>query len=200
MIAGRKIKFALAVAALATASPAHAHLMNTGFGPFYDGLSHLFVTPEDLLPVIALALLGGQLGPRFGRAVLFALPLSWIVGSFAGGLMSPALTFSIATAVMTIGLGALVAINKPLPMPLVVGLAALLGLMHGCLSGTELSSQHSVGLVTAGVATALFVLTALLAGQVAVVRAPWIRVAVQVGGSWIAAVGLLMLGWAVRPH
>jgi hypothetical protein len=53
-----------------TATPsAHAHLMNTGFGPFYDGLTHLFVTPEDLLPVIALALLAGLRGPRFGRAV-----------------------------------------------------------------------------------------------------------------------------------
>ena len=200
MIARRKIKFACVAVALATASPAHAHLMNTGFGPFYDGLSHLFVTPEDLLPVIALALLGGQLGPRFGRAVLFTLPLSWIVGSFAGGLMPPALTFSVATAVVTIGLGVLVAINKPLPMPLVVGLAALLGLLHGSLNGTELSSQHSIGLVTAGVATALFVLVALLAAQVTVIRATWMRVAVQVGGSWIAAAGLLMLGWAVRAH
>jgi hypothetical protein len=39
---------------------------------------------------------------------------------------------------------------------------------------------------------------ALLAGQVASVRAPWARVAVQVAGSWIAAIGLFMLGWAVR--
>jgi urease accessory protein len=43
----------LAVTLIATSS-AHAHLMNTGFGPFYDGLTHLFVTPEDLPPVIAL--------------------------------------------------------------------------------------------------------------------------------------------------
>ena len=53
---------------------AHAHLMNTGLGPFYDGLTHLFVTPEDLLPVIALALFAGLCGPQSGRAVLFILP------------------------------------------------------------------------------------------------------------------------------
>ena len=200
MIARSKIKSALVAAILGAASTAHAHLMNTGFGPFYDGMVHLFVTPEDLLPVIALALLGGQLGPRFGRAVLFTLPLGWIVGSLVGGLASPALTFSVATAVGTITLGALVAINKPLPLSLVMGLAALLGLLHGSLNSTESSSQHSVGLVTAGVATALFVLMALIAGQVTAVRTPWIRVAVQVGGSWIAAVGLLMLGWAMRSH
>jgi urease accessory protein len=35
----------VAVAVLVAALPAHAHLMNTGFGPFYDGATHLFFTP-----------------------------------------------------------------------------------------------------------------------------------------------------------
>jgi len=30
------------------------------------------------------------------------------------------------------------------------------------------------------------------------VRALWARIAVRVGGSWIAASGLFMLGWVVR--
>ena len=41
-------------AALGLASQADAHLMTTGLGPFYDGFTHLFLTPEDLLPVLAL--------------------------------------------------------------------------------------------------------------------------------------------------
>jgi len=53
-------------------------------GPFYDGLTHLFATPEDLLPVIALALLAGLRGPEFGRWVLLAVPAAWLVGSTAG--------------------------------------------------------------------------------------------------------------------
>ena len=69
--------------------------MNTGFGPFYDGLTHLFVTPEDLLPVIALALLAGLRGPRFGRAVLLALPVAWLVGSAAGLLLAPQVTLPV---------------------------------------------------------------------------------------------------------
>ena len=36
---------------LAFAVPAHAHLVNTGLGPFYDGISHLLLSPEDLIPV-----------------------------------------------------------------------------------------------------------------------------------------------------
>jgi hypothetical protein len=34
---------------------------------------------------------------------------------------------------------------------------------------------------------------------VVALRAPWARVAVRVVGSWIAAVGLLVLGWSLRP-
>ena len=103
-------------------APASAHLMNTGFGPFYDGLTHLFVTPEDLLPVVALTLLGGLRGPRCARAVLFALPLAWLAGSVAGLLVAPQVTLPAATAAVTIVLGALVAADLPLPLELVAAL------------------------------------------------------------------------------
>ena len=33
-----------------------AHLVTSGLGPVYDGILHLFSTPEDLLPVLALSL------------------------------------------------------------------------------------------------------------------------------------------------
>ena len=38
----------------------------------------------------------------------------------------------------------------------------------------------------------------IIAGQVATVRAHWARVVARVAGSWIAAIGLLMLGWSLR--
>jgi len=58
---------------LAAGTPAQAHLLNTGFGPFYDGLTHPFVTPEDLLPVVALTLLAGLHGAQCGRWVYLGL-------------------------------------------------------------------------------------------------------------------------------
>ena len=81
---------------------------------------------------------------------------------------------------------------------LVAGFAIVLGLLAGALNGIDLATVHSSPLGAAGVTAGLFVVVALLAGQVASVRAPWARVAVQVAGSWIAAIGLFMLGWAVR--
>ncbi len=41
-----------------------AHLVTSGVGPFFDGVAHFFVSLDDLLVVVALALLGGLLGKR----------------------------------------------------------------------------------------------------------------------------------------
>jgi hydrogenase/urease accessory protein HupE len=195
---GLTLSLTFAVSTLAAAPPAYAHLMTTGFGPFYDGLTHLFLTPEDLLPVIALTLLAGLRGPRFGRTVLFVLPAAWLAGSIAGLLVAPQVTLPAATAAVTIALGALVAADGPLPLAVATSFAIVLGLLNGGLNGIELAKARAGGLAAAGVAAALFVVVSLLAGHVASLRAPWARVAVRVAGSWIAASGLLMLGWAMQ--
>ena len=177
---------------------AQAHLVSTGFGPFDDGLTHLFVTPEDLLPVIALALLAGLRGPRFGRAVLFLLPIAWLVGSTFGLWLTPPITLPLAETILTIALGILLATDSPLPLTLVAGLAILLGLFHGLLNGSELPKAPSGQIYSVGVGTALFITASLMAGQAASVHLQWARVAIRVAGSWIVAIGLLMLGWALR--
>jgi hydrogenase/urease accessory protein HupE len=194
---GRGVAGALMAIAV-VARPAHAHLVTTGFGPFYDGLTHLLVSPEYLLPMIALALLAGLHGPRFGRAVLFALPAAWLAGSVLGLLVAPRAPMPLATAIVTIGVGAMVAAGKRLPLALVGGFAVAVGVLAGALNGIELATAHSSPLVAGGAAASLFVVVSLVTGQVASVRAAWARIAVQVAGSWIAAIGLFMLGWAVR--
>jgi hydrogenase/urease accessory protein HupE len=177
-----------------------AHLMNTGLGPFYDGLAHLLVTPEDLLPVLALALLSGLRGPRFGRVALFTLPLAWLTGSAIGRLFSPHWAWPVLSAVLTLALGALVAADRPLPVGAIAALAIALGLWNGSWNGIELARARAGALGTGlGVACAIFAVVAIVAALVATVRAPWARIAVRVGGSWIAAAALFMLGWALRP-
>ena len=54
-----------------------AHLPTVGLGPVYDCIFHFLLSPEDLIPVIALALLSGQRGAHFGRRVLWIVPLAW---------------------------------------------------------------------------------------------------------------------------
>ena len=73
---------ALATAgALASPRVATAHLVSTGAGPFYDGVAHFFVSFEEALPALALALLAGLQGPRDGRWAIVMLPLGWLAGA-----------------------------------------------------------------------------------------------------------------------
>ena len=58
--------------------------------------------------------------------------------------------------------------------------------------------ERSPVMLTLGLIFGVFVLVALAAALVVQLRASWAHIAVRVAGSWIAASGLLMLGWAVR--
>ena len=78
-----------------------AHLMQTGFGRFYDGIAHLFLTPSDLLLVLGLALLAGQQGPQGGRLLLTLLPLSWWIGLAVGQRWGLDLTLVLLTTVLS---------------------------------------------------------------------------------------------------
>jgi hydrogenase/urease accessory protein HupE len=184
--------------ALLAPAAARAHLVNTGLGPFYDGVSHLALTPEDLLPALALALLAGQRGAGTGRRVLLALPAAWLVGGLAG-LVWPVVGPPPALgAAAVVALGGLVAAEARLRPALVLALAAAVGLFHGYLSGSSMEQARLGALGLAGVVASLFVLVALGVARVVAIRATWGRVAVRVAGSWIAAVGLLSFGWALR--
>ena len=172
--------------------------MNTGLGPFYDGVSHFALTPEDLLPALALALLAGQRGSRAGRLVLFALPGAWLAGGFLG-LALPTLGSATAlTTVSLLALGGLVSADARLRPEWVTGLALVVGLLHGYLNGSAMSQAKLGALGLAGIVAALFVLVALASALVVALRAPWARIAVRVAGSWIVAIGLLLLGWTLR--
>jgi hydrogenase/urease accessory protein HupE len=176
----------------------HAHLVNTGLGPFYDGVSHFALTPEDLLPALALALLAGQGGSRAGRHTFFALPIAWGLGGLLG-LARP--TLSDAPALTTLSLlafGGLVAADARLRPEWVTGLAAVFGLVHGYLNGSAMAQAKLGALGLLGIVSTLAVTVALAAALVVAIRVPWGRIAVRVAGSWIAAIGLLLLGWSLR--
>jgi urease accessory protein len=184
------------VALASCPSRAEAHLVTTGLGPLYDGLLHFSLTPEDLVPVLALALLAGLRGVTHGRRTLFVLPAAWLLGGIIGlalhGGVSPSWT-----ALSFVLLGGLVALDARLPLGATTLLAALLGLGHGYLNGSALAQPlGGVGLL--GIVAAVFTVVALAASFVVPLSAVWARVVVRVAGSWIAAIGLLLIGWAIR--
>lgn len=190
----------LATAALLLApAPSHAHLLNTGLGPVYDGVSHFALTPEDLLPALAVALLAGQRGPRAGRLVLFALPAAWFVGGLLGLAIPTIQSAAAITTLSFLALGGLVAAEARLRPEWVTALAAVVGLLHGYPNGAAMSQAKLGSLGVVGIVSTLFVTVALAAAMVVAIRAPWGRIAVRVAGSWIVAIGLLLLGWSFRP-
>jgi len=97
-------------------------------------------------------------------------------------------------------LGTLVAADWPLPPRAVTALAMGLGLVHGCLNGVAMQQAGTGVLGLLGIMAALFVLVTLVAACVVALQRPWTRIVVRVAGSWIAAMGLLMLGWSLRGH
>jgi hydrogenase/urease accessory protein HupE len=187
---------ALCVGVLLRPSDAAAHLVTTGMGPVYDGIGHLLLTPEDLVPVLALALFAGLRGAAQGRCAMFLLPAAWLAGGLLGLRVSATPAFPVPALSFLI-LGALVAADLRMPANGVAGLAVILGLVHGVLNGTALR-QGAGGLGLLGIMAALFVLVSLASAFVVSLERPWTRIAVRVVGSWVAASGLLLLGWAFR--
>jgi len=185
------------IAALLPAT-AEAHLSSTGLGPIYDGLLHFFSSPEDLAAVIALALLAGLRGADHARRVLFVLPCAWLLGSLIGLSNATPVGITFVSVVWLIGIGALVAADVKLPLVTTTALAVLLGSVQGYTNGTGMHLSVSIVIALVGLSAAVFVTVAL--GAAAVIRfgTAWRRIGVRIAGSWIAASGLLLFGWAMR--
>ncbi len=185
-------------------APANAHLAQTGLGPFYDGVAHLAMAPGDGLAALGLGLLAGLRGARAARDVLLVLPSAWLLGGVVGLPAAPDGAMPLATP-MSFGLvglaglvGLVVALDRELPRPLTTVAAGTTGLLHGYANGAAMSSAGVVPLALAGETAMAFIVVTLVPAVVLSLRAGWLRVAVRVAGSWIAAISMLMLGWLAK--
>ena len=178
---------------------ASAHLVTTGLGPFYDGISHLLLSPDDLVPVLALALLAGVNGPAAGRRMLFALSAAWLGGGLLGAHFGGPLIPSGALSASFLVVGLLIAWGRSLSPAAVAALAVAVGLTHGWLNGVGIAESRRDLLTLVGMVSTEFVIAAVVAGIALAFASESARIAVRVAGSWIAAIGVLMLGWSLRP-
>lgn len=198
----RVIGWTAVSAALVVLSPAsaQAHLVVSGLGPVYDGISHFALSPEDFLPVVALGLYSGFRGPRQARALCCVVPLAW----FAGGglalmnLVLPELVLSAATAALLLLVGGLLAAHHPVPIVASIGFGILLGILRGMADLAQATPSGASVMVLIGMCGTIFVVSALSASVTLSLRRRWMIVAARVCGSWIAALGLLLAGWVFR--
>lgn len=191
---------ALVVLFVMLPSTAEAHFNATGLGPVYDGMAHFLMSPEDLTAVLTFAMFAGLGGAQYGRRALFVLPCAWLIGGLAGMPQPAADGSEVISASWLLLLGGLIAADIVLPLSAATVLAAVLGLYSGYLSGTGLGELGVGAAAMLGLVSSVFVVVAVVAAFVVSLRAAWARIGVRVAGSWSAAIGLLMLGWALRAR
>jgi len=195
-----KFRFVLAGALALHASSACAHSGIKGIGDFYVGALHPLTAPEHVLTFLALGILAAQQSPRGERSVIvFCLALALGAGLALAVPAPPGIGLvNLASALIV---GALVALGKPLPRPLLVALAAVFGLSHGFANGVEITGGTRAwlfipGMTIAALASIGYVM--ILVGWLLRRKAGWIAIAVRVAGSWIAAIGMLVLAATFR--
>lgn len=175
-----------------------AHLVQTGFGGFYDGLAHWALSPRDLLVTVGIALLGGAGGVAAARTATLTLPLAWAVGGAIGWYATGIGEMTWATTVSVGVVGLLVAVLRRTPPVVVLVLAGVIGLIHGLANGSVMVSEEREPLTLVGTVAAVAVVTLLGSAALSKVENHAGRIAIRVGGSWLAAIGLLWCAWLLR--
>lgn len=177
------------------------HIAVEGLGEVGNGALHPFVTPSHALVIVATGLLLGQRLPLRLKAPMSALAL----GSAAGLLATtsgwpqavpPPLLLGIALAI-----AAWVAIERNLVVSVLAAIAAAAGFVIGLDSAPEAASSAAFAKTLLG--TWLGINAAV--GYLAICTShaegrPWARIAIRVAASWIIAITLLVLAFAMREQ
>ena len=154
----RTIIASLAALLAGLAGPALAHTGHGAAVSFAAGFGHPFGGLDHALAMIAVGLLGTQLG---GRA-LWLVPAAFIAAMAAGGMLGmsggamPLVEMGIAGSVIV--LGGVVAFGRKIPVPAAMAIVAAFAIFHGHAHGTEMPAGAS-GL---GYATGFVLGTSLL--------------------------------------
>jgi urease accessory protein len=138
-------------------------------GPVYDGLLHFLLSPEDIVPAVALAMLAGLRGREYGRRALFLLPVSWFAGCLLGTIVVVVTAWPVEVVSFLV-FGGLVAANVGLSLRTMTILAAALGLVHGTMNGAGM--RWSISLLGAyfGLVGGIFVVVTLVSAFITTLR------------------------------
>ena len=185
---------------LGSGTNAQAHTPIQGLGEIANGLLHPLLTPTHVLVLVALGFLLGQ-----QRPLQLARPLAVFAAAAAAGLLvttTGAITNVLTPVLMLLALplGALVALALPLPSVVRLVFCAAAALVLGLDSSVETGTlavpaaktllANEASLVLCVVNVAFYV--SLLPGI------QWVQTGVRIVGSWIVAIALLMMAFALK--
>jgi hydrogenase/urease accessory protein HupE len=185
----------ITIAGMPTA--AHAHLVDTRLGDFYGGALHPLTDFEQILPWVALAALAAFQGPQRARWMIVVFPLALLAGG-AASLVLPSPPFAPILGISLVAItGLALAAAVSLPLPVLLAITAVMGLLHGYQNGEAMVANTDQLLFLSGVtAVGYAVLTLVTGSAIAFLRGTggWRRIALRATGSWVAAVGIMVLG------
>jgi urease accessory protein len=181
---------------------AFAHATVKGMSDFINGGIHPLLTPAHMLILLGLGLSLGQHVPfKPALALLVFAPCS---------ALALALTARFTTVVpqpvlilIALCAGAVVALGKQLPAFARGALFAAGALAIGLDSGVETDGGAAMNKTLVGTWVSLVVCTFTIAWYASLAAAQnrkWIHIALRVVGSWIVAISLLMLAFALRKQ
>ena len=191
--------FTGALAFLATAQPAAAHVAIEGASDFTAGLIHPFFVLSHLLVIIGLGLFLAQ-QPFASTKLAIAAFVATLLGGFFLGVLGFAAAFPsrgvlLATA---ISLGLLVAWARAQPRIIAVVLAAAAGLAIGVDSFPEEGTFWAVMAGVTGTSLSVSMLLINVLAGAGYLTLGWQRIGMRVVGSWIGACGLMVAALAMR--
>jgi hydrogenase/urease accessory protein HupE len=208
-IATRTIaRIALAGAALAASSvAADAHIIGARLGDFYNGAAHPATDPQDVLLWIATGVLAGSLGAARGRWLVLVFPLGLLAGLLIGAA-TPAVPDNAAmNAGLILVLGLLLAAGARLSVTWLGAIAFALAVFRGAANVAGIGPETNLPLFAAGLTGMGYVaITMTMALTVAFRRADagdataWRGIALRALGGWIAAIGMMMVGFTLAAH
>jgi hydrogenase/urease accessory protein HupE len=190
-------RLVITLALISAPAEAHAHLVNTRLGDFYGGMLHPLTGFEDALPWLALATLAAFQGPQRARWLLVVFPLGLLAGGALSLVMPPLPFVPILSMAFIAAIGLAVAAAITVPLPVLIGLGTVVGLVHGYQNGQAMTEATDHLLFILGVTAIGYVLvTMVTACAIAFLQGKgnWRPIALRASGSWVAAAGIMAFG------
>ena len=194
----------VAAALLVSAQAAQAHIVAARLGDFYAGALHPLTDLQDIILWIAMGVLAGSLGATTGRWLVLVFPLGLLAGLGLGPAFGVVSAGAVADAGTIAVLGLLLATNLRIGTVPLCLIAVGLALMRGAANAGDLGPEtnrllFAAGLAGAGYAaiTLTMALTVAFRGTDAGSSIAWRGIAIRAFGSWIAAIGVMMGGFAL---
>ena len=205
MTPGKQTALLIALALLSAAEPAEAHIVAARLGDFYAGALHPLTDLQDIVLWTALGIFAGSIGPERGRWLVLIMPLGLLAGFSMELALGIGTLGALGNAALMVCVGLLLAAGIRTNAPTLLAIALGLALTRGAVNADGIVPETNRVLFAAGLATAGYTaITLVMAATVAFRRSAggrpgsWQAIAIRVCGSWIAAIGLMLGGVALK--